>query len=131
MKKRNLFLVIILFLFLFSCKSKNENFILNSVEKEWRLYEMNENSVSPNYCLTLYLVFHRNHTYDIYYKEKGKRHDESTDNIIEQKWNFENPENLYFATFSNLKFKIIHLDNKNFVFTYGKEKYSFVCDECE
>ncbi|MFM1971598.1 MAG: hypothetical protein RL185_280 [Bacteroidota bacterium] len=120
----------VIFIF-FGCKIEQKDFILNSVGKEWRLSKRNNKPISPNNKVTLYLVFRKNKSYDIYYKRNGKRYEESTDNIIDQKWSFDNKGNLHIATFSVSNFKLIQLDSKNLVFKYGKEKYAFVCDECE
>jgi hypothetical protein len=120
-----------LILVFLGCKMKKEDFILNSIGKEWRLDKRNDKPISPNFPQTLYIIFHENNTYDIYYKRAGKRYDESTDNIIQQKWYFDSKGKLYIATFSVSDFKLIQLDNKNLVFQYGKEKYAFVCDDCK
>lgn len=122
--------IILIYTFL-GCEIKKEYFILNSVGKEWRLDKMNDKLVSPNFSRTLYIIFHKNNTYDIYYKRSGERYEESTDNIIDQKWFFDKSGNLLITTFSVSEFKLVQLDDKNLVFQYGKEKYAFVCDECE
>ena len=131
MKQIKIIWGIALILAFFGCKMEKEDFILDSVGKEWRLDKRNDKPVSPNFSRTLYIIFHKNNTYDIYHKKEGKRYDESTDNIIQQKWYFDNKGKLYIATFSVSNFKLIQLDNKNLVFQYGKEKYAFVCDDCE
>lgn len=131
MKQIRIIWSVVLIIGLFGCKMKKVDFILNSVGKEWRLDKRNGKPISPNFARTLYIVFHKNNTYDIYHKKYGKRYDESTDNIIEQKWYFDTKENLYITTFSVSDFELIQLDNKNLVFQYGKEKYAFVCDDCE
>jgi uncharacterized membrane protein len=122
--------IILIYTFL-GCEIKKEYYILNSVGKEWRLDKMNDKLVSPNFSRTLYIIFHKNNTYDIYYKKSGERYEESTDNIIDQKWFFDKSGNLLITTFSVSEFKLVQLDDKNLVFQYGKEKYAFVCDECE
>ena len=122
--------IILIYTFL-GCEIKKEYYILNSVGKEWRLDKMNDKLVSPNFSRTLYIIFHKNNTYDIYYKRSCERYEESTDNIIDQKWFFDKSGNLLITTFSVSEFKLVQLDDKNLVFQYGKEKYAFVCDECE
>lgn len=122
--------IILIYTFL-GCEIKKEYFILNSVGKEWKLSKRNNKPISPNFSRTLYIIFHKNNSYDIYYKRSGERYEESTDNIIDQKWSFDKSGNLHITSFSVSEFKLIQLDNKNLVFQYGKEKYAFVCDECE
>ncbi len=117
---------------IFSCsgKSKKENFIIESIGKEWRLDKRNDKDLvyTPN---RLYLVFHKDNTYDLYRKHEGKRRKDPTDNIIEQKWFFDENGNLYIADFSSSEYNTVLLDSKNLIFTFGIEKYAFVCDECK
>lgn len=125
---------VFLILTLFGCKMKKNDILLNSAEQEWRLDKIN--GKTPHSTQVLYLIFHKDYTYDIYYKRGGKRYNESTDIPIDQKWNFDKKENLYIADFQK-NLKLIQLDKKNLVFTRelilteGTERYSFVCDVCK
>lgn len=133
MKRLKIIWGIALILAFVGCKMEPEDFILNSVGNEWRLDKIN--GKTPHSTQILYITFHRDNTYDIYYKRAGKRYNESTDIPIEPKWFFDNKGNLHIADFNELK--LIQLDNKNMVFTRnlilteGKEKYTFICDNCE
>lgn len=129
MKNTHFYLLIFIILTFYSCKAKKEDFILNSVGKEWELAELNGRSKMIDFN-RLYIVFKKDSTYEIYYKDKGKRVDTFSDNIIKQNWYFDNNENLYISSFSSSKFKLLSLDKKNLVFQFGKEEYHFFCNEC-
>lgn len=122
------YLIIILLLGRCTLSQSNDYFIINSVEKEWKLEKINDNSELLEFN-QLYIVFHKNHTYDIYRKRKGKKYIIATDNKLEHHWVFDNSDKLHISTFQNLE--VLQLEKKTLVFKHGREKYSFVCETCE
>lgn len=109
-------LVCFFFILIFnSCSEKNRMIkCLTYPKREWVLYRVNKKILKNEFSKDR-IIFHKDSSYEFFKREKGEKITSSNfDVIIEDKWYFNENNNLYISGYEGLK--ILTLNNNVFKF---------------
>jgi hypothetical protein len=127
----NVFLIVLCLTLFYHCrKSKSmEDILIDTSCGEWKLEKVKLETGSSavlNDGNRLYLIFRNDKTYDLFYKENGKRNyaRDKTDLIVINKWFIDSTNQLHLSSFNNMK--MIQLNIDTLAFKLKGRKYFFV-----